>query len=610
VEDPLGRVTQQEYDELDRLATLVDAALQETQFSYDGQDNLLSVLDPKGLSTSYTYSGFGEAVGLVSPDTGTSSSPRDAAGNVDLTTDARNKTGNLSHDALNRLTQIVYADQTVALTYDQGTNGRGRLSSVSTASTATSFSYDSVGRVTERSETTGSVTLETGYGYDTYGRLQSLTTPSGQVLTYEYSNGKPSGLKVNGAWVLNQVVYQPFGPVKGWTWGNATATSRTYDTDGQLTQISSAGTSAYTFFPDGRIASREDDWTSSVPNPAGTTTFAVSSTSNRLQSATGQLTRSYSYDAAGNTTSDGTRTFTYDDAGRMKTSSASGVTTTYSYNGLGERIKKANSSDTVHFAYDEAGHLIGEYDDTGDLIQETVWLGDIPVAVLKPNVGGGINVHYVHTDHLNTPRRISRPSDGAILWRWDSDPFGTTAANEDADGDTNTFAFNHRFPGQYYDHETGLHYNYYRHYDPHTGRYVQSDPIGLAGGLNTYLYVDGNPLRWTDPLGLSKLDNLYGLPRKFWRWFHRQRDMKDLKGPDGQVPRETAEQYHGEWERLGKPGPDSKRNQRGFIEEGLLEWLMPWQLTPFALGHPCEMPGGPPCNPAPEPGVCSVNDPY
>ena len=95
---------------------------------------------------------------------------------------------------------------------------------------------------------------------------------------------------------------------------------------------------------------------------------------------------------------------------------------------LGQRVKKVTGGNTTYFVYDEAGHLVGEYDGAGALIQETVWLGDIPVATLRPN-GGSVAVYYVHTDHLNTPRRISRPSDNVIVWRWDSDPFGTTAAS-------------------------------------------------------------------------------------------------------------------------------------------------------------------------------------
>ena len=102
-----------------------------------------------------------------------------------------------------------------------------------------------------------------------------------------------------------------------------------------------------------------------------------------------------------------------------------------------------------------------------------MWFGDIPVATLKPNGGSGIHMFYVHTDHLNTPRRITRPSDNAVIWQWDSDPFGASAANDDPDDDSTTFAYHLRFPGQYFDAGTGLNYNCFRDYDGVTGRYVQ-----------------------------------------------------------------------------------------------------------------------------------------
>ena len=196
----------------------------------------------------------------------------------------------------------------------------------------------------------------------------------------------------------------------------------------------------------------------------------------------------------------------------MATATANGVTTTYVYNGLGERVEKSNAQATRYFAYDEAGHLLGEYDGTGGLVQETVWFGDIPVATLRPDGSGGIEVYYVHTDHLKTPRRVSRPSDGAIVWQWQSTPFGSDETNEDPDGDQTEFTYNLRFPGQYYDAESGLTYNYFRYYDSRTGRYVESDPIGLRAGPNTYGYASGNPLLFVDPFGLT----IYRFPGNYY----------------------------------------------------------------------------------------------
>lgn len=108
-------------------------------------------------------------------------------------------------------------------------------------------------------------------------------------------------------------------------------------------------------------------------------------------------------------------------------------------------------------------------------------------------VGTGASTYFVHTDHLNTPRVITN-SASQIVWRWDNlDAFGANAANENPSG-LGTFTCNLRLPGQYFDKETNLHYNYFRDYDPGIGRYVQSDPIGLRGGMNTYAYAESNPV--------------------------------------------------------------------------------------------------------------------
>ena len=108
-----------------------------------------------------------------------------------------------------------------------------------------------------------------------------------------------------------------------------------------------------------------------------------------------------------------------------------------------------------------------------------------------------------YADHLGTPRAITKATDNQKVWEWQNvDPFGANLPNENPSALGN-FAFNLRFPGQYADQETGTFYNYFRDYDPSTGRYIQSDPIGLQGGLNTFAYAYDSPLRCFDPKGLD-----------------------------------------------------------------------------------------------------------
>ncbi len=123
-------------------------------------------------------------------------------------------------------------------------------------------------------------------------------------------------------------------------------------------------------------------------------------------------------------------------------------------------------------------------------------------AVPLAQVDSGERLTYLHTDHLNTPR-LGTDNTQQVVWRWEGKAFGDSVP-------TGSVTVNLRFPGQYYDAETGLHYNWNRYYDPKTGRYITSDPIGLEGGLNTYSYVLNNPLRFIDPRGLASLDTDMG----------------------------------------------------------------------------------------------------
>jgi RHS repeat-associated protein len=147
-------------------------------------------------------------------------------------------------------------------------------------------------------------------------------------------------------------------------------------------------------------------------------------------------------------------------------------------------------TETRIFHYDLRGHLIGETNQSGQMLAEYVYLGDQLLVMIKP----GEAVYYFHNDHLGTPQVLTDDSQ-TIAWKAVYTPFGEAVAS------VQTIDSPFRFPGQYYDQETGLHYNYFRYYNPQIGRYITPDPIGLEGGINLFAYVD-NPINVIDPLGL------------------------------------------------------------------------------------------------------------
>ena len=540
--DPLSRTTGRTYDALNRITQITDPNSGVTSFTYNARDQLTQVTDARSHSTSYTVDALDNLKQIVSPDTGTTTNTYDAAGNLKTSTDARGAVTTYTYDALNRVTQVsaTLSGNTVTtnFTYDTGTNGIGHLTGMSDATSSTSYTYDIDGRLTSKAQTIGSVTLTTSYTYDSDGHLTQMTYPSGKVVGYAYDvQGRVSAIEVGSATLLEDVAYAPFGSATGWTWGNSSSYSRPLDDDGRVASYTLGGsTKSLTYDDASRITAIGSqsfgyDILDRLTSYSGTTnqafsydttgnrtlftegansdTYSIVSTNNRITSISGIHNRTYSYNSSGSVTGDSVHTYSYDPRNRL-----TGVdgTTSYTINGLGQRIKKTVSSTSTLFVYDEQGKLIGEYDNTGTALNETVYLEDQPVGVLKASA-----MYYVHTDHLNTPRAISDTSN-TVIWRWDSDPFGTTAANEDPDANGVTFTYNLRFPGQYYDAESGLNYNYFRNYDPIMGRYVQSDPIGLGGGINTYAYVDANPISRIDAKGLAyfAIRPLQGLPWLGW----------------------------------------------------------------------------------------------
>lgn len=174
----------------------------------------------------------------------------------------------------------------------------------------------------------------------------------------------------------------------------------------------------------------------------------------------------------------------------------------YAYNALGQRVSKTDeaSETSVHFIYDPEGRLIAEIDAaTGDTLREYIYVNGQQVAIVDDTHTQDEAIYFVHNDHLGTPQKLT-DANRQVVWAADYEPFGKATVATNTIGSGNDF--NTRFPGQYEDKETQLHHNYFRDLDPITGRYVQSDPVGLYGGLNTYQYALGNPIVFYDPYGL------------------------------------------------------------------------------------------------------------
>lgn len=536
-----------------------------TEYTYDTRDNLIKVKDPDLLSTSYTYDRLDNLIALDSPDTGHTSYTYDAAGNRTSQTDNRTPsvTTTYTYDALNRLVAIGYPTPSLNVTYDYDQANtitgcgdslpEGRLTRMTDSSGSTTYCYNARGDTIKKRQVTNGTALSTFYSYTASGLLETVMYPSRATATYlrdavgriqgidwTPSGGHPTSLLTDATW-------KPFGPVEGWTFGNGRTVTRAYDEDYAIYKISGTPAGALTLAFDvdvmGNITTASATTSPAIPDRRyvydplyrltnATTgaygpveTYTYNKTGDRKSASLNGATAAVyayndspgthhltsvggvarTYDGNGNTLS-GTSpglTLSYDDRNRLASMANGTTSATYAFTGRGERVRKtvtvSGTPTTTLFAYDEGGRLIGEYDASGVAQAEYLYLDNIPVGVVKSGV-----LYYIEADHLGTPRQVVDPDTDTVVWKWDflQNTFGNSAPDEDPDGDSVRFVLGMRFPGQHFDSETALSYNYFRDYEPGTGRYVESDPMGLRGGINTYSYAKAEPLRYGDPRGL------------------------------------------------------------------------------------------------------------
>jgi RHS repeat-associated protein len=308
------------------------------------------------------------------------------------------------------------------------------------------------------------------------GDLKSVTNALGQVTQYTRYDGAGrllESLDANGVattyawhprgWLTALTVAAPNG-LGGFAAGSRTAF--TYDGVGQLKTVSLATAPDYT--PD--------------VDAAGYTRAYLDPQTNEALMA-----------------------FAWNGAGELAEVQAGGqLLATYTYDHRHLRVTKTADSATTVYHHNASGQLIAETRSTGEPLRSYLWLDGAPVAVIEHTAltGATERTLYLETDLLMTPRAAT-DDHGRTVWTWKGDAFGATLPEEDPDGDGTPTTIHLRFPGQYFDTETGLHYNWHRYYEPWTGRYLSSDPIGLRGGFNAFAYANAAPERFPDPHGLQ-----------------------------------------------------------------------------------------------------------
>ncbi|NKY13332.1 RHS repeat protein [Streptomyces somaliensis DSM 40738] len=552
--DPLGGTARFEYTWFDLLAarTGVDGARYE--FTYDTELRVTGVRNPQGRTWTYTYGPTGLTTSETDFDGRTTRYEHDAAGRLAARVTPAGHRFALTYDAVGRLLEKDAAGTVTRFTYDAA----DRLVRAETPTSVLALEFDAMGRLL--AETVDGRTMR--FGYDAHGELVSRTTPTGAVTTYGYDeSGNRTRVAVAGHALdfsrdlLGRELARTFGPSAA----PVTITS-TWDAVGRLTsQTVSTGrrrvrSRAFGYRADGLLVSATDELRGL------TARFDLDPLGRPLGVAVDDWSERYSYDAIGNQTGaqwparaqhvesrgervyEGTRLvsagglrYAYDDAGRVVTrrkkrpsrkpdtwhytwdaedrltscTTPDGTVWRYSYDPLGRRTAKHRmASDgtavaaTVLFSWEDT--RLAEQTDMASGVTLT-WdhEGYRPLSQLeRRTLGEGFGPEEVDsrffaivTDLVGTPTELVDER-GGIAWHNRSTVWGLTAWNRDATAYTPL-----RFPGQYDDPETGLHYNVHRHYDPETARYVSADPLGLAPSPNPAGYVT-NPYTLVDPEGL------------------------------------------------------------------------------------------------------------
>lgn len=529
--DANGNPTQYGYDALGRRISVTNAEGHQMTYGYDAAGNVLSVTDAKGNTTTFTCDALNRPVQKTYPDGANYTYAYDALGRKTSHTDPNGNTISYSYDYLNRLVQRQYPSGTTAdFTYDMV----GRMLTGTNPDSTLEYAYDALGRVV--SNTQNGKTIQ--YSFDAAGNRIYFSTPEGEIVQYSYNNANfMTQVQLSSGKGISYT-YDSLGRVTRKDYTGGTYADWTFDQAGRLTSISHAksdGSPIYsqanTFDSAGSILQKTTEvgdtsytydkiyqLTDADHPTIGDEQFIYDPVGNRLTSAD---YNDWSYNNRNELGSYDGVTFTFDPNGNAVTRTDAGGTTDYQYNYenrmirvdfpgggyatykydiRGGRIEKSIDGVATRYLYD-GNTPLAEYDGSGSLKRNYFYgTGDANPSIL---VDSG-QIYFYVKDHLDTPKKVVDES-GDINWSAEYKSFGEVSVS------VNTVTNNFRFPGQYWDSETGLHYNWHRYYDTGTGRYLREDPIGLIGDINLFVYTSNNPVIRIDPLGLK------------WVWYCKRR---------------------------------------------------------------------------------------
>ena len=552
IEDPLGEVQQLTYNAKHQLVGTQFVGGPRYSFAYDSQGNVSRVVDPLGQSVNLTFNSEPDRLSTLLDQNGNARSySYDGAGDLTATVSPDGSAAQVAYDAEGQATQTTNArGQAISYTYDsRGLVTREDFPDGSHAD----FSYDAHGNLISASDSSGSTLLQ----YDSADRLTSITYPGGQFLQFAYDSGGRRTRSVDQDGFTNNYFYDSAGRLSKLTDGsNALIVAYTYDATGRLARKDMGNGTSTTFSYDlagnllhlvnlapGGSVNSQFDYTydslgrrASMTSADGMTKYGYDALGQLISvSLPGGGSIEYTYDGAGNRVAEvdngattdyasdsndqyltigesnnsfdadgnlvlssgpgGNTAYTYDAQGRLIGVNSATDTWIYKYDALGNRISSTHNGQTTQYLVDPLGlgNVVGEYDATGKTIADYTYGVGLTSRVDSSNAAA-----YYDFDATGSTTGLTGQL-GGYLNSYSYLPFGTVQSTIEKfdnpfqyDGQSGVMALGN-----------GLDFMRARFFDPSTGRFLNPDPSGLAGGSNSYAYAANNPISFQDPSGLQ-----------------------------------------------------------------------------------------------------------